>query len=76
LSCGPERLRLGGLGLAICEKLVALHGGTIHCESSRELGTAFVFTLPAALTLAEDKLPRLSASSRVVRLEFEKDMLS
>lgn len=34
-----------GLGLAIARKLVNGHGGTIWCQSSREKGTEFCFTL-------------------------------
>lgn len=35
-----------GLGLAIVSKCVALHGGTIHCESSPRAGTTFRVMLP------------------------------
>jgi signal transduction histidine kinase len=34
-----------GLGLAIAQKLIRSHGGRIWCESSRELGVEFHFTL-------------------------------
>ncbi len=37
-----------GLGLAICDKIVDLHGGRIWCEAAPEGGAAFVFTLPKA----------------------------
>ncbi|HEU5046555.1 MAG TPA: response regulator [Rickettsiales bacterium] len=37
-----------GLGLAICKKIVELHGGTIWCEPNEEGGTSFMFTLPKA----------------------------
>ena len=36
-----------GLGLAICYEVVASHGGQIRCESDKEKGTEFIFTLPA-----------------------------
>lgn len=35
-----------GLGLAICDKIVDMHGGRIWCEAAAEGGAAFVFTLP------------------------------
>lgn len=37
-----------GLGLAIAKKIIQAHGGNIHCRSSWEMGTEFIFTLPAS----------------------------
>lgn len=36
-----------GLGLAICKRLVELHGGTLSLRSQAGIGSTFVFTLPA-----------------------------
>jgi signal transduction histidine kinase len=44
---GAQRVGYG-LGLAICQRLVARHGGRIGVEALPESGTRFWFTLPAA----------------------------
>lgn len=37
-----------GIGLALCQRIVEEHGGTISIESTPEAGTSVVVTLPAA----------------------------
>ena len=37
-----------GIGLALCKKIVELHGGTIGIDTSYNSGTRFWFTLPVA----------------------------
>lgn len=55
-----------GLGLAIARKIVKAHDGKIFCRSTREMGTEFVFTLPAS---AEYDVHRtLPESSDYIRL--------
>lgn len=36
-----------GLGLAICKKLIALHGGELHADNNADGGATFFFTLPS-----------------------------
>ena len=53
----PARVRSGaqgaGLGLAVCRRLVEMHGGRIWAENRPGGGAAFRFTLPLAQDVAE-----------------------
>ena len=44
-----------GIGLALCKKIVELHGGIIGIDTSNSSGTRFWFTLP--ITAASDETP-------------------
>ncbi len=43
-----------GIGLALCQRIVEEHGGTIALESAPECGTAAIVTLPAPTRHTED----------------------
>lgn len=61
-----------GLGLTIVKKFVQEYGGHIECESDRDIGTTFVFDLPAKQTTDATSLPSDSqafASALSVRKE-------
>ena len=49
-----------GIGLALVQELVKLHGGTVHAESQLNVGTTFIVSVP----LGKDHLPPEQISGR------------
>lgn len=72
-----------GIGLALCEELAGLLGGTIRAESTYGSGTTFIVTFPKELAdpaVAEEvnksaQLAGMSAISRVLPLSPDKERL-
>ncbi len=52
-----------GLGLAICKKVIVVHGGSIHFENNPEGGTTFIFYLPVSPSQLKNADMEVSDSS-------------
>jgi signal transduction histidine kinase len=46
-----------GLGLSVSYQIIQMHGGALHCESTREAGTTFTIVIPIYQTVPEPTLP-------------------
>lgn len=54
---GRDRFEGTGMGLAICARIVELHGGTILAEGTPDEGATFIVTLPVDESTLEAKDP-------------------
>ena len=45
---GSSKTRGTGIGLAVCEEIVTMHGGTLTLENAEGGGTLVTIALPAA----------------------------
>ena len=63
-----------GLGLFVCKKIIALHGGILHAHSDASHGNAFVFNIICSWPTESYGTTSLEAHSRVadVRLSVDK----
>jgi signal transduction histidine kinase len=46
-SSDRREIKGAGLGLAICQEIITVHGGRIWAESEEGVGSTFWFTLPS-----------------------------
>ena len=59
-----------GLGLSICDWIVAAHGGKLFAENNPSGGAIFRFELPVASAGSEKWMPSRSSSSLTTTLPF------
>ena len=59
-----EEFEGSGMGLAICRKIVARHGGAITARSAPGEGSTFVVTLPAAMEVQVEQKERSETWAR------------
>lgn len=53
---GRSEYEGSGIGLAVCQKIILRHGGTIKAESDLEKGTKFIITLPSKQIIEDQAL--------------------
>ena len=64
-----------GLGLSTCRKIMALHGGTIWCDSTPGEGANFHFVLPAPARPSHPQLPPPESSFEATARRLAKVLL-
>lgn len=47
-----------GLGLAICKKIVVLHGGNLNIQSETDVGTTIIVDLPSRMSVNNPEKPK------------------
>jgi len=63
-SSGVRQKNGTGLGLAVCKRLVELHGGSISVQSTSGVGSLFAITLPRATAEQIAQHQRVTADSK------------
>lgn len=66
-----QLVRGSGIGLAVADEIVRLHGGTLEIDSQESVGTTVVISLPTCSHLEAD--PQLTATPEILKFIQERN---